>query len=321
MWSAPGTSKRIDPHKIAMWKASRWVPRSAESVPVIKIRWAAAMRFGWLTCDVPIWRAASATCFTRSKRLARPPHPTHQSLEDITRDFRSCAERLGPFITDTTYFLLDAVEAGRPVLFEGAQGALLDLDHGTFPFVTSSNSSGVGVCAGSGVPPRWIDRVLGVLKSYTTRVGGGPFPTELADATGDRIRERGKEFGTTTGRPRRCGWLDAVAVRYTARVSGVHELAVMMLDVLSGFDAIQMCVAYEIDGQQTDRFPADVDALRRARPIYRSYPGWREEIGHVRDWSVLPAAARDYVHAISEATGVAVSTVSVGPDRRQTIRR
>ena len=163
--------------------------------------------------------------------------------------------------------------------------------------------------------------MLGVAKSYSTRVGGGPFPTELTDVTGDRIRTRGNEFGTTTGRPRRCGWFDAVAVRYTTRLSGVHELAAMMLDVLSGFDTIQMCVAYEVDGRQTDRFPADVETLRRVRPIYRSYPGWQEEISHIRDWEALPAAARDYIHAIEDTTGVPVSMVSVGPDRQQTIYR
>lgn len=238
---------------------------------------------------------------------------------EIVQEFAGYAELLSPHIGDTTEYLLDALEEGHRLLFEGAQGALLDLDHGTYPFVTSSNSSGVGVSAGSGVPARWLTRVVGVLKSYATRVGGGPFPTELNDATGQKIRERGREYGTTTGRPRRCGWFDAVAARYAARLSGVGELAVMMLDVLSDFDEVKICVGYEVDGKTVQRFPADVDRLRSVRPVYQSLPGWHVDVSGIRSWDALPERARDYVQRIAQLVGTPVRIISVGPDREQTI--
>ncbi len=237
----------------------------------------------------------------------------------IYEEYHGYAERLRPMVADTTQYLLDAVDKNQRLLFEGAQGALLDVDHGTFPFVTSSNSSGVGVSAGSGVPGRWIDKVFGVMKTYTTRVGGGPFPTELTDEVGRKIRERGKEYGTTTGRPRRCGWFDAVAVRYTARLSGVDALSAMMLDVLSKQEELKICVAYEIDGRRVEQFPSHVDDLRRARPVYETLPGWCEEITGVRNFAELPAHARSYLARISQLVGRPVEIVSVGPDRQQTI--
>ena len=239
--------------------------------------------------------------------------------EAIHAEYASYVERLGPLVRNTTEYLLDAVEQGKRLLFEGAQGALLDIDHGTFPFVTSSNSSGVGVSCGSGVPGRWIDQVFGVIKTYSTRVGGGPFPTELDDEIGERIRQRGKEFGTTTGRPRRCGWFDAVAVRYPRRLSGVDGLAAMMLDVLSEFAEIKICVAYEIDGERTTRFPSQADELRRIKPIYETVPGWEEDITGIRDWVDLPPNAVAYLDRIAELVGCPVSIISVGPDRTQTI--
>ncbi|MEM9366141.1 MAG: adenylosuccinate synthase [Planctomycetota bacterium] len=231
----------------------------------------------------------------------------------------SWAERLGPMIADTTDQVLDAVDAGARVLFEGAQGALLDIDHGTYPFVTSSNSSGVGVCAGAGVPPRWIDQVIGVCKAYSTRVGGGPFPTELEDGTGDRIRKLGNEFGTTTGRPRRCGWFDAVAVRYTARLSGVTRLALMMMDVLAHFDELKVCVAYELDGERIERVPSHAEQLRRCQPIYETIPGWNQPVDDARTMEDFPPGALAYVKRIEELVGVPVGILSVGPDRAQTI--
>jgi len=239
----------------------------------------------------------------------------------IHSEYGEYAERLRPYVGDTTAYLLDAVEADKKLLFEGAQGALLDIDHGTFPFVTSSNSSGVGVSAGSGVPPRWIGRVIGVAKCYSTRVGGGPFPTELDDATGQHIRDLGNEYGTTTGRPRRCGWFDAVAVRYTARLSGVDSLSMMMLDVLSELDELQICVAYELDGKRIDQFPSHADDLRRVVPVYETLPGWKEDVTGVRDYDHLPKLARDYLSRISELVGRPVEIVSVGPDRAQTMFR
>jgi adenylosuccinate synthase len=245
--------------------------------------------------------------------------PTPLDAGEIHARYALHAERLRPFVTDTTAFLLDAVEAGRRMLFEGAQGAMLDIDHGTFPYVTSSNSSGLGVPSGSGVAGRWIDRVIGVVKAYSTRVGGGPLPTEQDNATGQRLRERGNEYGTVTRRPRRCGWFDAVATRYTARLSAVDELAVMLLDVLGGADEVKICTAYEIDGRRVTQFPSHVDDLQRAVPIYETLPGWPDELPGVRDYAALPANARRYLDRIGELLGRPVSIVSVGPDRDQTI--
>jgi adenylosuccinate synthase len=196
---------------------------------------------------------------------------------------------------------------------------LLDIDHGTYPFVTSSNASGVGVSSGSGVPARWIERVIGVAKAYSTRVGGGPFPTELLDDTGQKIREIGREYGTTTGRPRRCGWFDAVAVRYTARLSGVHYLSLMMLDVLSHFETIQVCVAYDLDGERVDRLPSEAHTLRRCKPIYETLDGWMQDVSEVRSLDAFPTNARRYIDRISELIAVPIGVLSVGPDRDQTI--
>jgi adenylosuccinate synthase len=237
----------------------------------------------------------------------------------IVAEYQGYAERLKPFVGDTTALLLDAMEAGRRVLFEGAQGALLDIDHGTFPFVTSSNSSGVGVSSGSGVPGRWIEKIIGVVKAYTTRVGGGPFPTEQDNEIGQHIRDRGNEYGTVTHRPRRCGWFDAVAARYTARLSGVDSIAVMLLDVLAALPELKICTAYEIDGQRTTRFPSHADDLRRAVPVFETVPGWQREITGARSMSDLPQNALNYLARLSELVGKPVEVVSVGPDRAQTI--
>jgi len=237
----------------------------------------------------------------------------------IYDQYRQFAERLKPHVGDTTEFLLSAVESGKRLLFEGAQGALLDVDHGTYPFVTSSNSSGVGVSNGSGVPGKYIDHVIGIVKAYSTRVGGGPFPTEQDNDIGQRIRDRGNEYGTVTKRPRRCGWIDAVAVRYTARLSGVDSICVMLLDVLSGLDELKICTAYEIDGRRTNVFPSHVDDLRKVKPVYETLPGWQEEITDVREIDDLPANARAYLDRLSELAGAPVEIVSVGPARDQTI--
>lgn len=241
--------------------------------------------------------------------------------ERIIADYADYAARLKPFVGDAVDYLLDAVDADKKILLEGAQGALLDVDYGTFPYVTSSNSSGAGVVSGSGLPATFIKRVVGVVKAYTTRVGGGPFPTELNDATGQKIRDRGNEYGTITKRPRRCGWFDAVAVRYTSRLSGATELSVMLLDVLSGFDSINICVAYELDGKRIEYFPADVDELARCKPIYETRPGWSEEIGDVQEYDALPENAKKYLVRLSEILKKPVSIVSVGPGREQTIVR
>ena len=241
--------------------------------------------------------------------------------EAIHREYADYAERLRPHVTDTTAYLLDAVESGKRLLFEGAQGSLLDIDHGTFPFVTSSNSSGVGVSSGSGVPGRWMNRVIGVLKAYSTRVGGGPMPTEQDNAKGEYLRQRGNEYGTVTRRPRRCGWFDAVAARYTSRLSGVDELSVMLLDVLSGLDQVLICSAYELEGRRLDHFPSHIDDLRAVVPVYESWPGWNEDLSGVQHYQDLPQAAQNYLARIETLLGRPVSVVSVGPDRNQTIQR
>jgi adenylosuccinate synthase len=237
----------------------------------------------------------------------------------ITAEYNQYAGRLKPHVADTTAYLLNAVESGKRVLFEGAQGALLDIDHGTFPFVTSSNSSGVGVPSGSGVPGKWTNKLLGVVKAYSTRVGGGPFPTEQSNQIGEHLRERGNEYGTVTRRPRRCGWFDAVAVRYTARLSGVDSVAVMLLDVMSKLSEVKVCTAYEIGGQRITQFPSHVDDLRAAKPIYETLPGWNEEITDARRMADLPENARRYLGRLSELIGRPIEVVSVGPDREQTI--
>ncbi|MGA2617699.1 MAG: adenylosuccinate synthase [Thermoguttaceae bacterium] len=238
---------------------------------------------------------------------------------EIFRQYHDYAEQLRPYVADTTAYLLDAVESGKNLLLEGAQGALLDIDHGTFPYVTSSNSSGVGVSSGSGVPGRYMTKVIGVVKAYTTRVGGGPFPTEQDNDTGRHIRERGQEYGTVTRRPRRCGWFDAVAARYTARLSGVDTLAVMLLDVLSELAELRICTAYELDGRRSGGFPDHVEDLRRVTPVYETLPGWRQEIQQVRRMADLPWPAQDYLRRIADLLGRPVEVVSVGPDREQTI--
>lgn len=239
--------------------------------------------------------------------------------EAIFETYAGYGQRLRPHIADTTEILLDGVDADKEMLFEGAQGALLDIDHGTFPFVTSSNSSGLGVASGSGVPGQFVKVNVGVIKCYSTRVGGGPFPTEQDNEYGEAIRQAGNEFGTTTGRPRRCGWFDAVAVRYTARLSGVNLLSVMMVDVLSQLPTIKVCVAYEIDGKQTKTFPSHVDDLRKVKPVYEDLPGWQTDVTGVREISDLPANARQYLDRISELVERPIGVVSVGPDRAQTM--
>ncbi len=232
------------------------------------------------------------------------------------------AERMQPFIQDTTRLLHESLDQGQRILFEAAQGSLLDVDHGTYPYVTSSNSSAAGVWSGSGVPARRLDRVVGVIKAYSTRVGRGPFPTELndgPDGVGERIRKTGREYGTVTGRPRRCGWFDAVAARYTAKLSGVDQLAVMLLDVLSGLGELSICTAYEIDGKPLDHFPSDAFLLERCRPVYETMPGWQEDLSGVRRMRDLPAAGRRYIERLGQLLGRPVAIVSVGPDREQTI--
>ncbi|MFT5300090.1 MAG: adenylosuccinate synthase [Mariniblastus sp.] len=239
--------------------------------------------------------------------------------EAIIVEYTEYANQLKSMITDTNRILLDAVDANKDILFEGAQGSLLDIDHGTFPFVTSSNSSGVGISTGSGVPGNWIEKVIGVTKSYATRVGGGPFPTEQDNDAGQHIRDMGNEYGTTTGRPRRCGWFDAVAARYTARLGGVTSVALTMLDVLSELKEIQVCVAYELNGERIDHFPAHVNDLRNLKPIYETISGWQIDVTGARSLDDLPTLAVQYARKIETLIGRRIEFISVGPDRAQTI--
>ena len=241
------------------------------------------------------------------------------NADAIYDQYAAFAERIKPYVSDTTDYLLDAAEQGKRILFEGAQGALLDVDHGTYPFVTSSNSSGVGISNGSGVPGRYIDKVIGIVKAYSTRVGGGPFPTDLDDEIGQQIRDQGNEYGTVTKRPRRCGWIDTVAVRYTARLSGVSSICVMLLDVLSGIGDLSLCTGYDLDGEVSNRFPSHVDDVRHVKPVYETMPGWDEDLTGMRTYAELPANARAYLDRIGELIGVPVEMTSVGPARDQTI--
>ena len=231
------------------------------------------------------------------------------------------ADRLRPHVCDTATLLHRAIGEGHSILFEGANATLLDIDHGTYPFVTSSNCSSLGAHTGAGVPGHAVKNVIGIVKAYQTRVGGGPMPTELHDDAGDAIRRQGREYGTTTGRARRCGWLDLVALKYTAAVSGATGVALMLLDVLAGLDELKLCTGYRYRGETLENFPADADVLCEVEPVYETLPGFSEAIADCRDYDALPTAARQYVTRIEEALGVPVVMLSVGPERDQTIIR
>jgi len=248
------------------------------------------------------------------KRCGAPEIDTEAELEKVL----AAAAKLAPRVRDTVYIVNAAVKAGKKVLFEGAQGALLDIDHGTYPFVTSSNTTSGGACTGGGVPPQSVRDVWGVIKAYTTRVGEGPFPTELFDACGENLRQRGREFGATTGRPRRCGWFDAVASRYACMVNGVNKLAVTKLDVLDDLEKIAICVGYDVNGKVTDEFPASLAELEAAKPVLEYLPGWKCDTSKARSWSDLPAAAQNYLKRMAELVDSTVAIVSVGPRRDQT---
>lgn len=234
--------------------------------------------------------------------------------------YLAAVERIKPYIVDTVVMINEAVAAGKNVLFEGAQGTMLDIDFGTYPFVTSSNTTAGGACTGSGVAPGRIDRVVGVVKAYTTRVGEGPFPTELLDATGEQMRAAGGEFGATTGRPRRCGWFDAVVVRHSAIINGVDYWAMTKLDVLDGLETLKICTAYECAGKTYTTIPARADILRQCKPVYEEMPGWMESTSEVKEFDQLPEKAKAYVNRLCELIGGKLGILSVGPKRASTIR-
>ncbi|MQA84149.1 MAG: adenylosuccinate synthase [Streptosporangiales bacterium] len=240
-------------------------------------------------------------------------------VEPVAEEYVGYGERLRGYVADTSLVLSEALDAGKNVLLEGAQGTLLDVDHGTYPFVTSSSPTGGGACAGAGIGPTRIDRVVGIAKAYVTRVGSGPFPTELFDEYGERLRKVGGEYGVVTGRERRCGWFDAVLARYAVRVNGITDLFLTKLDVLSGLEKVPICVAYEIDGVRHDEMPMTQTEFHHASPIYEYLDGWWEDISNVRSPEELPKNARNYARAVEEMSGARVSAVGVGPGRDQTV--
>ncbi|MDQ3527006.1 MAG: adenylosuccinate synthetase, partial [Actinomycetota bacterium] len=242
-------------------------------------------------------------------------------VEEVVEELLRHAERIRPMVTDTALVLNEALDAGKNVLFEAGQAALLDVDHGTYPFVTSSNATAGGACTGSGVAPTRIDSVIGILKAYSTRVGEGPFPTELHDDHGEFLRKTGAEYGTTTGRPRRCGWVDAVVGRYAQRINGVTDFVVTKLDVLTGLETVPVCVAYDVQGTRHDNMPVNQSDFHHARPIYEELDGWWEDISQCRTFEELPQNARDYVLRLEELIGARVSAIGVGPGRDETIER
>jgi len=244
-----------------------------------------------------------------------------QSIEtsEVLEQMIDCGRRLRPYITNTTHILHQALENKEDILLEGAQGALLDLDHGTYPFVTSSSPTAGGACTGSGIPPTALTHVMGISKAYCTSVGNGPFPTELHGELGEEIRKIGDEFGATTGRPRRCGWIDLVALKYAARINGMNELTITKLDVLDQLEEVKACIAYKLDGREIDYFPLDTAELERVEPVYETFKGWKTStngIKHVRDF---PTAAQDFLNAICSFAGVRLTMISTGPDRTETI--
>jgi adenylosuccinate synthase len=241
------------------------------------------------------------------------------TVEATVDELLSYADRLAPMVCDTGLLLNEALDRGETVLLEAGQATLLDVDHGTYPFVTSSSATAGGACTGSGIPPTRIDRVIAIVKAYTTRVGEGPFPTELHDDAGENLRKVGMEYGTTTGRPRRCGWYDAVIARYAARVNGVTDFVLTKLDVLTGLEKVPVCVAYDVNGVRHDEMPVNQTDVHHAVPIYEELPGWWEDISGARTFADLPVNARNYVKAVEEMSGARISAIGVGPERDETV--
>ena len=275
------------------------------------------VRVGDLANPALLAEAVEHNVAARNRLIAESTMDARQVLEELARAW----QRMAPWVTDVSLFLSRAQAAGRPIMYEGAQGTLLDIDHGTYPYVTSSNATIGGVCTGLGVGPRAVDGVLGVAKAYTTRVGEGPLPTELTGELGNRLRESGQEFGAVTGRPRRCGWYDAVAVRYAARVNGLDALALTKLDVLDGLPELQICTSYRCRGASLTEMPGDLAQLAACEPVYESLPGWTRPTKSVRRFNELPAEARAYIARLEDVTGVPAAAISTGSAREDTIVR
>jgi adenylosuccinate synthase len=240
-------------------------------------------------------------------------------IDQIINEYQEFDKKIDEYITDTSLYLNHALREGKRVIAEGAQGALLDVDHGTYPFVTSSNPTSGGACTGLGIPPTAVDSITGVVKAYSTRVGNGPFPTELTDATGERLRTVGHEFGATTGRPRRCGWFDAVAMRYSAMINGIEKTAITKLDVLDDFDEIKVCIGYENKGKRLRTFPVDLQSLQNITPVFETFEGWKTPLSGITSYGNLPHQTRRYIEALAHLTGTTVWIISTGPRRDQTI--
>ncbi len=257
----------------------------------------------------------------KNQILSKVYGKTEMDVDKIVAEYQQFDTMIDPYITDTTSLLNTALRKKKRILAEGAQGALLDVDHGTYPYVTSSNPTSGGACTGLGIPPTSVKRIIGIAKAYSTRVGNGPFPTELIDSTGEQLRKIGHEFGATTGRPRRCGWLDMVSLKYSLMVNGINEIALTKLDVLDEFDEIKICVGYTINGKTVTSFPTDVPKLESAVPVYKTFKGWSEKISDIKKWKQLPKRCISYVESIERLAGVPVSIVSVGARRDQTILR
>ena len=257
----------------------------------------------------------------KNQMLAKIYNRRAVSVDETVDELLEYADRLRPMVADTSLLLGEALSRSETVLLEAGQATLLDVDHGTYPFVTSSSATSGGACTGSGIAPTQIDRVIGIVKAYATRVGEGPFPTELHDDDGERLRKNGGEFGTTTGRPRRCGWYDAPIARYAARINGVTDFVLTKLDVLTGWDRIPVCVAYDVDGERVDEMPMTQTGFHHAKPIYEFFDGWHEDLSAARTMDDLPANAQHYIEALEKMSGARISAVGVGPDREQTVVR
>ncbi|USQ79682.1 adenylosuccinate synthase [Ornithinimicrobium faecis] len=263
----------------------------------------------------------TAALDTKNQLLLKIYNRRAIEVDEVMEELLRHAERIRPMVSDTALVLNEALDADQTVLFEAGQATLLDVDHGTYPFVTSSNATAGGACTGSGVAPTRIDSVIGILKAYTSRVGEGPFPTELHDDMGEFLRKTGAEYGTTTGRPRRCGWVDAVMGRYAQRINGVTDFVITKLDVLTGLEKVPVCVAYDVQGTRHDSMPVNQSDFHHAKPIYEELPGWWEDISQCRTFEELPENARNYVLRLEELIGARVSAIGVGPDREETIQR
>jgi adenylosuccinate synthase len=286
-----------------------------------KMQRATAIRVADLMHEEKLKQKIASVVTERNKVLKVLYDAAPLEWKPIFEQYRDYGRRIQPFVDDVGHLLLQYAKEGKRIVFEGAHAVLLDVDHGTYPYVTSSSCSALGLYTGAGVPPQTVQNFVGIMKAYSTRVGGGPFPTEQANATGDYIRERGHEYGTTTGRPRRCGWFDAMAVRYSVDLCGITHVALTLLDVLSGLEHVRICTGYRLNGQRLEYFRADMDTLAEVEPVYETLPGWKQDISQVRRYDDLPVEAKQYVQRLETLVGAPIRMVSVGPERNATLIR